>query len=81
MGPGAAANIYFFTSPRSPLSPGKAMIAMTKMGLEEYYGVLKGEGKVRWVEDLEDKSWGYRQFEVEDEDGNALQFFAFIEGD
>jgi len=81
MGPGAAANIYFFANPRSPLSPGKAMIAMTKMGLEEYYGVLKGEGKVRWVEDLEDKSWGYRQFEVEDEDGNGLQFFAFIEGD
>jgi uncharacterized glyoxalase superfamily protein PhnB len=57
------------------------MIAMSREGLEEYYELLRGEGRVRWVEGIEDKDWGYRQFEVEDLDGNSLQFFAFIEGD
>jgi hypothetical protein len=81
MGPGAAANIYFFRDPVRALSPGRAMIAMSRAGLEEYYETLREEGRVKWVEEIEDKEWGYRQFEVEDEDGNCLQFFAFIEGD
>jgi hypothetical protein len=80
MGPGAAANIYFFKDPEEKLERGKAMIAMSKAGLEEYYAVLKSERRVKWVEDVCDKEWGYRQFEVEDEDANRLQFFCFIEG-
>ena len=82
MGPGAAANIYFFRDPVCAIPPGRAMIAMSKAGLEEYYETLRREGKVKkWIEEIQDKSWGYRQFEVEDEDGNTLLFFAFIEGD
>jgi hypothetical protein len=81
MGPYAAVNIYFFHLPNDApaLHPGKAMIAMSMDGLEEYYGLLKKEGKVLWVEDIENKDWGYRQFEVSDEDGNRLQFFRFLE--
>jgi uncharacterized glyoxalase superfamily protein PhnB len=77
IGPNAAANIYFFRS--DLLSPGKAMIAMTTDGLEEYYELLKREGKVTFVEEIEDKAWGYRQFEIVDHDGNHLQFFRFLE--
>ena len=55
------------------------MIAMSKEGLEEYYGLLKRERKATFVEDIEDKEWGYRQFEIVDEDGNRLQFFRFLE--
>jgi uncharacterized glyoxalase superfamily protein PhnB len=81
MGAHAAANIYFFHLPNDAptLHPGKAMIAMSTDGLEEYYSLLKREGKVHFVEDIEDKEWGYRQFEVSDEDGNRLQFFRFLE--
>jgi hypothetical protein len=81
MGPGAAANIYFFRDPVRPLHPGRGMIGMSRAGLEEYYKTLRGEGRVRWVEEMEDKEWGYRQFEIEDGDGNCLQFFAHLDGD
>jgi len=77
IGEKADANIYFFRN--KSLSPGKAMIAMTTEGLEEYYHLLKREGKVKFVEEIEDKEWGYRQFEIVDEDGNHLQFFRFLE--
>ena len=81
IGAGAAANIYFFNPPEGSkrLSKGKAMIAMSTEGLEEYYQLLKWEGKVTFVEDIEDKEWGYRQFEIVDEDGNQLQFFRFLD--
>jgi len=77
----AAANIYFFHIPEKDraLSPAKAMISMSIDGLEEYYNLLKREGKVQFIEDIEDKEWGYRQFEIADEDGNRLQFFRFLE--
>ena len=80
MGQHCAANIYFFRRPdgEEPLPPGKAMIAMSTEGLEEYYGMLRKEGKVKFVDDIEDKPWGYRQFEIADEDGNAIQFFRFL---
>jgi uncharacterized glyoxalase superfamily protein PhnB len=77
IGPKADANIYFFRN--DSLFPGKAMIAMSTEGLEEYYELLKKEGKVKFVEDIENKEWGYRQFEIVDEDGNHLQFFRFLE--
>ena len=81
MGPQCAINIYFFRRPEGeePLAPGKAMIAMSTEGLEEYYQMLREEGKVKFVEDIEDKPWGYRQFEIEDGDGNAIQFFRFLD--
>lgn len=80
IGTKAEANIYFFCLPdkKEQLSEGKAMIAMTEEGLEEYYQLLKREGKVTFVDDIEDKDWGYRQFEIVDEDGNRLQFFRFL---
>lgn len=82
MGLKAEANIYFFLNDDNgpQLSPGKAMIAMTAEGLEDYYELLKKEGKVKFVEDIDNKEWGYRQFEIADEDGNRLQFFRFLEG-
>ena len=80
IGAKAEANIYFFCLPdKKELSKGKAMIAMSEEGLEEYYQLLRREGKVTFVEDIEDKDWGYRQFEIVDEDGNRLQFFRFLE--
>lgn len=81
IGANCAANIYFFlvSDGNEELSKGKAMIAMSKEGLEEYYGLLKRERKATFVEDIEDKEWGYRQFEIVDEDGNRLQFFRFLE--
>jgi hypothetical protein len=79
IGPKAAANIYLFRT--ATLSPAAAMIAMSLDGLKEYYETLKREGKVLWVEDIGDKDWGYRQFEIKDEDGNRLSFFAFLSED
>ena len=83
MGLHCAANIYFFRRPDSeePLPPGRAMIAMSTEGLEEYYEMLRREGKVKFVEDIENKPWGYRQFEIADEDGNGIQFFRFLESE
>ncbi|ETN41931.1 uncharacterized protein HMPREF1541_03870 [Cyphellophora europaea CBS 101466] len=74
-------NIYFFQSqPGEKLHPAKAMIALGTEAVDEYHDLLKAEGKVRIVDPVEDKPWGYRQFEVEDPDGNRLQFFRFLEG-
>ena len=83
MGFHCAVNIYFFRRPdgEEPLPQGRAMIAMSTEGLEEYYEMLRREGKVKFVEDIENKLWGYRQFEIADEDGNAIQFFRFLEED
>lgn len=81
MGPHCAVNIYFFRRPEGEesLPPGRGMIAMSTEGLEEYYEMLRKEGKVKFVEDIEDKPWGYRQFEIADGDGNTIQFFRFLE--
>ena len=77
----ADANIYFFLTSQSDrkLSPGNIMVAMSTEGLEDYYNLLKKEGKVNFVEDIEDKEWRYRQFEIVDEDGNHIQFFRFLD--
>lgn len=86
IGEKADANIYFL--PTVPAS--RAMIGMRLIGLENYYSRLKEEGvlgeinaKVKggMIGMMEDKPWGYRQFEVRDEDGNDLTFFAFLSGD
>jgi|SRR5579859_3526126 uncharacterized glyoxalase superfamily protein PhnB len=77
----ADANIYFFLTSHSvrKLSPGNIMIAMSTDGLEQYYNLLKEEAKVTFVDEIEDKEWGYRQFEIADEDGNHIQFFRFLD--
>ena len=75
-------NIYFFRRPEGeePLHRGTGMIGMDAEGLlEDYYETLRREGKVKFVENIEDKPWGYRQFEVADEDGNRIQFFRHLE--
>lgn len=52
MGPGAAANIYFLTS----AAPSKAMIALKDLeALGAYHSTLKQEGKVEFVDELQDK--------------------------
>jgi len=81
MGRHSEANIYFFRRPEGekPLDPGRGMIGMSTEGLEEYYELLRKEGRVKFVGDIEDKPWGYRQFEVVDGDGNCIQFFRFLE--
>jgi uncharacterized glyoxalase superfamily protein PhnB len=76
MGPHAEANIYFFLK-KDPI-PSSAMIAMNADGLEAYYKQLKNEG-MTFKEDIANKEWGYRQFEITDPDGNRLQFFRFLE--
>jgi hypothetical protein len=83
MGVHCAANIYFFRRPEGedPLPLGRGMIGMSTKGLKMYYAILKKEGNVHFVEDLENKAWGYGQFEIKDEDGNILQFFHFLEED
>ena len=52
---------------------------MSTDGLEQYYNLLKKEAKVTFVDEIEDKDWGYRQFEIADEDGNHIQFFRFLD--
>lgn len=36
--------------------------------------------KLEITEEIENKDWGYRQFSMEDGDGNVLTFFKFLEG-
>lgn len=75
-GPKAAVNIYFNTD--SP--EGRAMVAIKDVDeLNKGWERLKSEGVVEVVADIEDKPWGYRQFEVQDLDGNRLTFFAFLD--
>jgi len=39
------------------------------------------EGASAVIGPLEDKPWGYRQFDLVDPHGNLIVFFAFLEGD
>jgi catechol 2,3-dioxygenase-like lactoylglutathione lyase family enzyme len=58
----------------------RAAIALGTDAVDEYYDLLRREGRVEIVEHVEDKPWGYRQFMVRDPDGNEIQFFRFLEG-
>ncbi|OAL73823.1 glyoxalase [Trichophyton violaceum] len=51
------------------------MIALGTTELDEYYNILVEEGKVKITEPIEDKQWGYRQFTLEEPDGNEITFF------
>ncbi|EFQ98244.1 glyoxalase [Nannizzia gypsea CBS 118893] len=56
------------------------MIALGSIELDEYYNILLDEGKVKITKPIEDQPWGYRQFTLEDPDGNEITFFKFLEG-
>lgn len=75
------ANIYIFNCPpEKELHSSTVMVALGTEAVDEYYRLLKSEGKAMIAEDIEDKKWGYRQFAVKDEDENVIQFFRFLEG-
>lgn len=78
----AVVNIYHFLCEASDFVPGWVMVAMGTSQLYEYYRelVMAGQDRVRIVEPVEDKPWGYRQFSIKDNDGNKLTFFRFLEG-
>ncbi|KEF54153.1 uncharacterized protein A1O9_09948 [Exophiala aquamarina CBS 119918] len=74
-------NIYLFqTKDGETFHPATAMIALGTEAVDEYYDLLKKEGRVNIVDAIKDQPWGYRQFTIEDPDGNKLQFFRFLEG-
>lgn len=74
-------NIYLFqTKDGETCHPATAMIALGTEAVDEYHDLLKKEGRVNIVDAIKDQPWGYRQFTIEDPDGNKLQFFRFLEG-
>ncbi|KAB8078635.1 glyoxalase family protein [Aspergillus leporis] len=80
MGKKADANFYFSKATDEDFKPSRAMIALGTLELDEYYGYLKGREEVTLAEDIEDTPWGFRQFTIQDIDGNELTFFKFLEG-
>ncbi|KIL91296.1 hypothetical protein FAVG1_04910 [Fusarium avenaceum] len=76
----AAANLYFFKPDGRIANPGSAYIALGTEQLDVLYKVIKVQRKHAIKEEIEDKPWGYRQFAVQDPDGNTLTFFKFLEG-
>ena len=74
-------NIYIFNrASEDPLHPATAMIALGTQAVDQYYDLLKSEGKADIADEIKDQPWGYRQFTVRDPDGNCIQFFRFLEG-
>ncbi|KAM5460241.1 Nucleolar protein 9 [Microsporum canis] len=93
IGKKADANIYFFEKKLSSSTQeatsednnetfhrSSTMIALGTTELDEYYNILTKEGNVKIIKPIEDQPWGYRQFTLEDPDGNKLTFFKFLEG-
>lgn len=80
IGKKAAANIYFELHAPGDFHPSKAMVALGTKELDEFHEHLQSRAKVEIVEPIEDKPWGYRQFTINDNDGNRLTFFKFLEG-
>ncbi len=77
----AQANIYFFkVAENEEFTASATMIALGTKQMDEFYHLLKAEGKVEVAEAIDDKPWGYRQFTILDPDGNRLTFFKFLEG-
>jgi catechol 2,3-dioxygenase-like lactoylglutathione lyase family enzyme len=76
----AAANIYFFKPESGIFKPGSAYIALGTEQLDMLHDTVKGQRSDVIEEDVEDKPWGYRQFAINDPDGNKLTFFKFLEG-
>ncbi|KAF7617894.1 hypothetical protein AFLA_006804 [Aspergillus flavus NRRL3357] len=80
MGKKADANFYFSLASVEEFKASEAMIALGTQELDEYYRYLNGRDEVTITEDVEDTPWGFRQFTIEDHDGNKLTFFKFLEG-
>ncbi|KAF4977682.1 hypothetical protein FZEAL_5822 [Fusarium zealandicum] len=76
----AAANLYFFKPSGDTLTPSSAYIALGTTQLDLLYESLKVRNDVEIVEEIQDQPWGYRQFAINDPDGNTLTFFKFLEG-
>lgn len=74
-------NIYLFqTKASATLHPSTAMIALGTEAVDQYHDLLQAEGRVKIVDPIKDQPWGYRQFTIQDPDGNKIQFFRFLEG-
>ncbi|KAB8268857.1 pyridoxal phosphate-dependent transferase [Aspergillus minisclerotigenes] len=80
MGRKADANFYFSLASVEEFKASEAMIALGTHELDEYYRYLKGRDEVAITEDIEDTPWGFRQFTIQDHDGNKLALFKFLEG-
>ncbi|KAF5019563.1 hypothetical protein F66182_8416 [Fusarium sp. NRRL 66182] len=76
----AAANIYFFNPNGDKVRPGSAYIALGTRQLDQLYDSIKAQRSCVIEEEIQDQSWGYRQFSIKDPDGNMLTFFKFLEG-
>ncbi|KAM0329736.1 hypothetical protein ACHAPQ_006602 [Fusarium lateritium] len=76
----AAANFYFFKPDGGTANPGSAYIALGTEQLDMMYKVISVQRKDVIKHAIEDKPWGYRQFAIQDPDGNTLTFFKFLEG-
>ncbi len=76
----ADANIYFHECKPDEFHPSRCMIALGTTELAEFYQLIQSRANVRITEHIDDKAWGYRQFSLEDSDGNSLTFFKFLEG-
>lgn len=74
------ANIYLHECKPEDFHPSRCMIALGTSDLDEYYQLMQSRVGVKIIEEIEDKDWGYRQFSLEDGDGNILTFFKFLEG-
>jgi len=55
-------------------------IALGTEELDLFHDAIVERGRVKIVGGVGEKPWGYRQFTVEDPDGNHLTFFRFLEG-
>ena len=74
-------NIYLFkVNEVEHLRPATAMIALVTEAVDQYHDLLKQEGRVTIIEPIADQPWGYRQFAIQDLDGNKIQFFRFLKG-
>lgn len=79
--PAIRGNIYLFkVEDGKALNPGTAMIALGTEAVDQYHDLLREEGRVTIIEPIADQPWGYRQFAIQDIDGNKIQFFRFLEG-
>jgi uncharacterized glyoxalase superfamily protein PhnB len=76
----ADANIYLHECKSDDFHASSTMVALGTAELDEFYQLLKARSNVKIIEDVEDKPWGYRQFSIEDCDGNKLTFFKFLQG-
>jgi catechol 2,3-dioxygenase-like lactoylglutathione lyase family enzyme len=91
-GPKAFSNIYFtLVTNEAAFHPGQAMIALGAEQLDELFVMLLEQGLYavgrgrqdeffKVVENLKNMEWGFRQFAIEDPDGNKITFFRSLEG-